>query len=207
MKWNFVLYDKKSAITKDRFNNPEFANEYSVKHSKMSIKFGNKVADLLLNKKCSAGRILDTGCGSGLTLIQLAKKFPFCDCYGIDLSDSLLEAANEAIQKEKLTARVKFLKANVLDIPFPNRYFDVVLNINVLHLVDEPIQMLNEIERVLKPDGFFFLTDLRRNILGILEKEIKSAFTVEEVKEIISKSDFPLGNFSSDLIWWKYRNI
>jgi len=207
MKWNFVLYDKKSAMTNDRFNNPEFANEYTIKHSKMSIKFADKVAELLLKKKYSAGKILDSGCGAGITLIHLAKKFPFCDCYGIDLSDTLLETANDWKRKEKIASRVTFINADVQDIPFPENYFSVVININMLHLIPDPVRMLNEIERVLQPEGFFFISDLKRSILGILEKEMKSAFTPEEVKDIIAESNIPLGQFSTDIISWKYQSV
>jgi hypothetical protein len=67
--------------------------------------------------------------------------------------------------------------------------------------------MLNDIERVLKLDGFFFIADLRRSLFGLLEKEIKYAYKVEEAKEIIAKSNLPKGKFSFDLIWWRYQNI
>ncbi|MGB8317479.1 MAG: methyltransferase domain-containing protein, partial [Ignavibacteriaceae bacterium] len=95
----------------------------------------------------------------------------------------------------------------VQDVPFPNSYFDFIININMLHLIKSPVKMLNEIERVLKSDGFFFITDLRKSILGFLEKEIKSVFTAKEAEKIIAKSNLSKGEFSSSLIWWEYQHI
>ncbi len=150
---------------------------------------------------------MDSGCGSGFTIIELAKKFPSSEFVGIDLSDPLLEIANDKIKCEKLVNRIKFLKADVQDVPFPNSYFDFIININMLHLIKSPVKMLNEIERVLKSDGFFFITDLRKSILGFLEKEIKSVFTAKEAEKIIAKSNLSKGEFSSSLIWWEYQHI
>lgn len=204
---NSSIKDKDLFLSDNRFNNPDFAKRYADRHLKMSINFADKLAVKLRSKDFDKGRVLDSGCGPGFVTIELAKKFVGCEFVGIDLSDPLLEIAENNNQKEILTERVKFLKADVQDIPFPDNYFDLVININMLHLVEEPVIMLNEIERVLKPDGFFFITDLRKSILGFLEKEIKSVFTVEKTKRIIAKSNLLKGKFSSSLIWWKLQNI
>lgn len=194
-------------ILGERFNNPEFAKRYADKHLKMSLNFADKLAVKLSKKDFKKGTILDSGCGPGFIIIELAKKFTACEFVGIDLSEPLLEIAESKNQNEKLNERVKFFKANVQNIPFPDNYFDFVININMLHLVEEPAKMLSEIERVLTPKGFFFITDLRKSILGFLEKEIKSVFTVKEAKKIIAKSNLSKGEFSSSLIWWEYQNI
>ncbi|MGA9291659.1 MAG: class I SAM-dependent methyltransferase [Ignavibacteriaceae bacterium] len=201
------MKDKDIVSSNERFNNPDFAKRYSAKHLKMSINFANKIAAKLNKKNFKERKILDSGCGSGFTIIELAKKFPSSEFVGIDLSDPLLEIANDKIKCEKLVNRIKFLKADVQDVPFPNSYFDFIININMLHLIKSPVKMLNEIERVLKSDGFFFITDLRKSILGFLEKEIKSVFTAKEAEKIIAKSNLSKGEFSSSLIWWEYQHI
>ncbi|MEJ2613587.1 MAG: class I SAM-dependent methyltransferase [Ignavibacteriaceae bacterium] len=204
---DFSINHKDPSLSDERFNNSEFAKRYADKHLKMSLNFADKLAVKLFRKEFHKGKVLDSGCGPGFVIIELAKKFAACEFVGIDLSEPLLEIAENNNQKEILTERVKFLKANVQDIPFPDNYFDFAININMLHLVDEPVKMLNEIERVLKPGGFFFITDLRKSILGLLEKEIKSVFAVEEAKKIIEKSNLSKGHFSSSVIWWNYQNI
>ena len=201
------MNDKSLFLSNERFNNPEFAKRYAAKHLKMSKNFADKIAARLYKRNFKHGSILDSGCGPGFIIIELAKKFPSGEFVGIDLSDHLLEIANEKSKNEKLNNRVKFLKADVQDIPFPDNYFDFVMNINMLHLVESPVKMLNEIQRVLKPEEFFYITDLRKSFLGFLEKEIKSASTIKGVNELITKSNLSEGKFSSDLIWWSYQNI
>jgi len=207
MKQHTIKNVKRFSVPLGRFDNPEFARKYAAKHSKMSINFAKILTSKLLKRNFNQGKILDTGCGSGLTLIELAKNFPSYEFYGIDLSEKMLSISEDTKQKEGLTDRVKFLQADIQSIPFPDDYFDAVININMLHLIKEPIKMLNEIQRVLKTHGFFFITDLRRSILGYIEKEIQSSYTAKEAKEIIAKTNLQHGKFSSDLIWWRYQNI
>jgi len=75
----------------------------------------------------------------------------------------------------------------VQQIPYPENSFDAAININLLHLVDDPIRMLNEIMRILVPDGHLFIADLRRSLLGYVEDEIRSALTIPEAKSIRRK--------------------
>jgi ubiquinone/menaquinone biosynthesis C-methylase UbiE len=199
--------NKESVLSAGRFDDPGFAKKYAFKHAKMSVKFAGKIADMLKTKNFECGRILDSGCGSGITLIHLAKKFPKSEFYGIDLSDTMIEIANDLSRQEKVHEKITFLKGDVCLIPIKANYFDAAININMVHLVDNPIAMLNEINRLLKSDGLFFISDLKRSPLGILEKEIKSALTVKEAQALIAGSNLLKGKFSSDLIWWYYQNI
>ena len=83
--------------------------------------------------------------------------------------------------------------------------FDVAININMLHLVDDPIRMLNEIERVLVPGGYLFVSDLRRSLLGYVEDEIRSALTIPEAKSLFEESELRHGIFRWGLLWWKFE--
>ena len=125
---------------------------------------------------------------------------------GVDLSEPLLQIANQTTASEKLGERVKFEKANVQELPYESNSFDVVLNISMAHLVEEPVKMLNEIERVLAPDGFLFVVDIRRSWVGIIEKEFKSGLTMPEAQELFSKSNLRDGTFSSSFLWWRFES-
>ena len=188
------------------FDDQAFALSYAKHHKKMTEKFGRDYSWKLKERGFCRGKILDAGCGAGGMNIVLAKEFPESEVFGIDLSDILLDLARQSAEEENLEERVKFEKADVLDIPFENEYFDVVLNLNMMHLVNDPIKMLNEIERVTKPGGFIFIADLKRSWLGLLEKEIKSAFSLQEAKEYFSQSNIKQGEFSTDMLWWRFES-
>ncbi|MBN2366372.1 MAG: class I SAM-dependent methyltransferase [Calditrichaeota bacterium] len=188
------------------FHDLSFADRYARKHMKMAENFGKEYSAKLEKKGFKNGRILDTGCGFGGTLIYLARNIPEAEFYGIDLSDPLLDIAILRVRKAGLSDRVDFQKEDVHRIPFDDNYFNVVLNINMVHLVDDPVTMLNEMERVLVPDGSLFIADIRRSWIGYLDREFKSALTLSEAKKIIGTSNLRKGSASSSLLWWRYEN-
>ena len=196
---------RSSLIHEIIFNDEDFAQKYARHHQKMTEKFGHEYAQKLKSRGLQKGRVIDVGCGAGGTAIVLAKMFPDCEVVGIDLSEPLLKIAEGSNQAAQLGERVKFEKADVQQIPYPDNSFDVAINLNMVHLVEDPISMLNEMERILKPGGFLFIADLKRSWLGILEKEIKSSFTLSEARELFKQSNLRDGTFSSSFLWWRFE--
>ena len=188
------------------FSDEGFATEYARKHKKMGEKFGQDYALNLKSRGFRRGRIIDVGCGSGGTAIALAKNLPDSEVFGIDLSGPLLRIANQTAHTAAGGTRLTFEMADVHNIPYDDHYFDVVLNLNMVHLVENPVQMLNEMERILVPNGVLFIADLRRSWLGLIEKEIKSALTLQEARELFGRSEVREGIFSSSILWWRYRS-
>ena len=137
----------------------------------------------------------------------LAQDFPGCDVVGIDLSEPLLLMARQAAADVQLGERVLFDKGVVQQMPYEDHSFDVVININKLHLVDDPLRMLGEIGRVLLSGGYFFICDLRRSWLGLVEKEIRSAFSVAEARQCILGTDLRRGTLTSSLLWWHFEVV
>jgi Methylase involved in ubiquinone/menaquinone biosynthesis len=90
-------------------------------------------------------------------------------------------------------------------MPFDDNSFDVIINANMVHLVPEPVRMLDEIERVLAPTGHLFIVDLRRSWLGLVEQEMRSALTLPEARALLGQSRVRDGVFSSSLIWWRFE--
>ena len=69
------------------------------------------------------------------------------------MSEPLLEYANSGVLNTDIEERLKFKKGDVQKLYFEENTFDVVFSTNMVHWVSKLIIMLNEIERVLKPDG------------------------------------------------------
>lgn len=197
---------KRAPLTHERvFRDESYAEEYARGHWEMAEKFGQEYARKLFERGFESGRILDVGCGFGATNLVLAKQFVDSEIVGIDLSEPLLELARAKASESVLGSSVRFERADVHEIPFEADSFDVVLNLNMVHLVENPKRMLDEIERVLIPNGFLYIADLRRSWLGLLEEEIKSGFSYTEAKELIASSNLRPGRFSWGLLWWKFE--
>ena len=193
-------------LTHDRvFDDRDFADRYFKKHQKMAERFGREYAKKLMSLGFGKGRVLDVGCGFGGTIIYLAETFPDSEFAGIDLSEPLLQIAEQTASSAKLSERVRFEKADVQQIPYENDDFHVILNINMVHLVEDPVTMLNEIERVLIPNGLLFIADIRRSWIGIIEKEFKAGLTLSEAQKLFGKSNLRDGSFSSSFLWWRFE--
>ena len=187
------------------FDDEDFAEEYARKHRGMAEKFGREYTGKLSSRGFQKGRILDAGCGFGWTDIILAQRFPDSEVVGIDLSEPLLRRANQAAQSASLDDRVTFEKGDVQQLPYEDDSFHVVLNLNMVHLVEDPVRMLDEMERVLEPNGLLFVADLRRSWAGLIEREIKSALTLDEARDLFSQSKLREGVFSRSFIWWRFE--
>lgn len=130
----------------------------------------------LFNDYLSPGeKVLDLGCGNGR--FYEAMKDKKIEYIGIDSSEELIELAK--IRHPE----ANFQTANALSLPFSNNYFDKVYSVALLHHIPSQKfreQFLNETKRVLKPDGFLFLTVWnlwrRNNICPLVKNSILKLF-------------------------------
>lgn len=111
------------------------------------------------------GQAADLGCGSGYLVLEMARRAPGLRVTGVDLSDQLLAAGQQAAGRAGLGERVDFRLGNVEALPFPDHSLDLVVSTLSLHHWSDPVGVLNEIERVLKPGGAYYIFDLRRDML------------------------------------------
>ena len=112
---------------------------------------------------CDGQRTLDVGCGLGYAVTQYASRFAI-DAHGIDYAENMIAGAKQLLtgQKPALKGTATFQAASVLELPFPDRHFDVVSSSRCLMaLLDWELQKkaLVEIHRVLKPGGILVLME------------------------------------------------
>ncbi|MEG3969491.1 class I SAM-dependent methyltransferase [Microcoleus sp. T2B6] len=104
----------------------------------------------------SGDKILDVGCGKGYLLYEFTQAVPGVEIVGIDMSEYAIQNAKEEV-KPFLTA------GNAVDLPFPDKNFDLVVSILTLHNLYnyELRQALQEIERVGKQDKYIVVESYR----------------------------------------------
>ena len=98
-------------------------------------------------------RVLQVGCGSGVALPYLFKLFRPCALTGIDNDPTLLRDSRDRLHEEQIDADL--FEADVRDMPFPDRSFDVVVDFGLCYHVKRPEEALREIDRVLDTRGTF----------------------------------------------------
>lgn len=105
---------------------------------------------MCLNECKEGQRVLDVGYGSGVNFLNLNDKFE--QIHGLDL-DSPPEKITKVFESRNIKTYLK--QGNVLDMPYPDNYFDTVLLISILEHIkpEEQTIVFKEILRVLKPGG------------------------------------------------------
>lgn len=102
------------------------------------------------------GRILEIGCGRGDFSLYLSQRYPNATVIGTDFSSYAVELANSKIQPG--TKNLKFKAENAENLNFENERFDMVISCETLEHVANQDKMLNEVRRVLKKGGCYFIT-------------------------------------------------
>jgi ubiquinone/menaquinone biosynthesis C-methylase UbiE len=97
----------------------------------------------------STQRVLDVAAGNGNATLAAARRF--CDVVSTDYVPALLERAKERSAAERLP--VVFQVADVENLPFPDRSFDVVMSTFGVMFAPNHERSASEMLRVLKPGG------------------------------------------------------
>jgi SAM-dependent methyltransferase len=94
------------------------------------------------------GRILDLGCGSGLFLYKMKQEG--WEVYGVEVNENAAKLGNDL---EQLNIHI----GDLMSSNYQSDFFDYVrLNHSFEH-IPNPEEVLNEIHRILKPDGKLFI--------------------------------------------------
>lgn len=107
-------------------------------------------------------KVLDVGCGTG-SLTLTAKRYAGASgsVYGIDASPEMIDVARK---KAKRSGSEAVFEVGLIEkIAYPDATFDVVISRLVIHHLPNDLkrQGFEEIYRVLKPGGLFFLADFK----------------------------------------------
>jgi ubiquinone/menaquinone biosynthesis C-methylase UbiE len=106
--------------------------------------------------------VLDLGTGTALIPIELCKSCEDCRVMAVDLSVHMLDLARYNVEVAGLTGRIQLSHIDAKELPFEDAMFDVVMSNSIVHHIPQPIQVLQETVRVVRPGGLIFFRDLLR---------------------------------------------
>ncbi|MFE4430151.1 class I SAM-dependent methyltransferase [Peribacillus butanolivorans] len=97
----------------------------------------------------TGNKVADIGCGDGVGSLKLAEAG--YEVTGIDLSNVMIEFAMEkTVHQPKLS----FIQGDFYSLPFKDEEMDAALVINSLEYTGEPLTVVKEIHRIIKPGGY-----------------------------------------------------
>ncbi|GAA6615710.1 class I SAM-dependent methyltransferase [Scytonema sp. NUACC26] len=114
---------------------------------------GGRSSNFILDLTCATPEtsFLEPGVGTGLNVLPLVKRG--YSVTGIDISKEMLNRFREKINLTHYN--LKLLCQDASQLPFPDNSFDVILTVHMIHTVSEWKAFLDDIDRVLKPEGFY----------------------------------------------------
>ncbi len=119
--------------------------------------------------------VLDDGCGTGL----LMERLETC-CVGLDLSESLLEAARSRLGASPL---LHMVQGDSETLPFRGQTFDIIFAVTLIQNTPKPGEALKEMRRVGKRGSEIVITTL------------KKAFDVGEFRHLVYNEGLKISKF------------
>ena len=148
---------------------------------------------------------LEVGPGPGYLGLEWLRKTIGTYLKGLDISQNMVEIATLNSRKYGFVDRVEYVRGDACEMPFEDKYFDAVFSSGSLHEWARPVEIINEINRVLKLGGGYFLSDMKRNmnpfvksflwmmtkprqIRPYLLSSINAAYTKDEMAELLHRT-------------------
>jgi ubiquinone/menaquinone biosynthesis C-methylase UbiE len=180
----------------------KFWNRLAKRYSRLPVKdeeaYQEKLRTILEHMGAS-DRVLEFGCGTGSTAITLA---PNAGRYhAIDYSSQMINIAREKLEAQPV-AQLSFECSDFENFSLHPASYDVLLGMNIVHLLPKWREAVAKAAAALKPGGkFISSTACTADMNGLMMRIVPflgwlglvpalSRFTLEEYRQALLASDF-----------------
>ena len=183
-----------SNIVKEQYKNSANLNTRISIHNKYSVNkigFGNWIISNYIIK--DGFKVLELGCGTGdmwiehLDILDNVQELVLTD-----FSEGMLNGAKENLKDVK---NISYKVVDIMEIPFHDNSFDIVIANMMLHHVPNLEKALSEVKRVLKNEGVFYCATYGEHGINEYISSLLTDFEVEDK----TNENFTLQNGSDKL--------
>jgi SAM-dependent methyltransferase len=150
----------------------------------------------------STDKNVEIGAGSGLMTFEFAKETGK-NILGVIYEKKDLNFALETLKNSNLK-NVSFIQGGLPHLKLKENYYDQVLLIDVLEHVQEDLESLKAINKILRPRGYLIISVPTPNYPKYFGYEfankighLRDGYTIEQLKELLTESGF-------EIIKWDY---
>ena len=155
--------------------------------------------------------VLDVGTGTAQIPIELCRRSAICHVTGIDLAGEMLKLGRQNIERAGLINRVHLERADAKELAYSDGTYDVVMSNSIVHHIPEPLNVLAQMLRLLRPGVLLFVRDLLRptdvetveqivqtyageenpHQQKMFRDSLHAALTLDEIRGLLSDLNFP----------------
>ncbi len=195
----FKVSEKKIVYSLDPEKPVEYTNKLDRSYSKFAKLYDISVKTLPLWKNwikiviphIEGEKVLEASFGTGYLLMQYAKKY---ESYGIDYNKEMVKLAAKNMAKKGI--KIHLQQANVEKLPFPDNYFNTIVNTMAFSGYPDGNKAMSEFSRVLKMGGRLLIVDFdfpaNRNRIGysITKLMEKGGDTIRDISKLLKQFPF-----------------
>jgi ubiquinone/menaquinone biosynthesis C-methylase UbiE len=204
-------------------DSPQEAADYdAMDHSAVNRLFVDDFLDVWQAKPLE-GAILDLGTGTAQIPLELVRRHPELTITAIDLSESMLALGRQNVDAAGLSAQIHLERADAKGLAYPSYQFAAVISNSIVHHIPEPLGVLAEACRVLRPGGTLFVRDLlrpesdeqvrflvstyaagaNRHQRELFEASLRAALSLPELRDIVGRLGYDASQVrqTSDRHW------
>ena len=131
-----------------------------------ALEYATKLEDAFVERALKlgveSGMVLDVGTRVGLITLKILWQNENFFSIGVDSSTAMIDRARETATAWNLSERAFFQVGDARHMRLKSGYFDLVVSDGVFHSFADPVSVVSEIARVLKPRGALLIRDYRR---------------------------------------------
>ena len=127
--------------------------------------------------------LLEIGCGAGAVLGILGRAFPDLKLAGIDLEDKQIEYAKNYLGS--LVGNVDLRVGDAASLPWQDNSFDRLYAMWFLEHLLDPLQILKEAKRVLKPGGTITITETDYRTILVTPESSEYRYLIDSLCELL----------------------
>jgi len=159
----------------------------------------NQLAINLLNPQAN-DVILEIGMGNGFFVKDILALADAIHYIGCDFSEEMVKAAILHNQEFINNGQAKFFLASADALPFESPTFNKVFTVNTLYFWENPPLVLNEIKRVLKPQGQLLIAIRPKAIMEqyAFTQYGFAMYSKEELCDLLSDNGFKVIQISEE---------
>jgi len=149
--------------------------------------YSESCAELAKHIPDGTQNLLDLGCGTGLELEEIFRRFPNISITGIDLTQAMLDK----LQEKYGDKQVRLICASYLGLDFGQEKYDCVISLETMHHLthEEKLALYTNINKTLKPGGSYIEGDY------MVETQAQEDALFAECKKLRAEQNIPDGDF------------